>query len=563
MENQEMFGVAQEEPGAETGGESMESMLGQYAAQEIQRGKLVEGTVVSAVEDGWLLDVGYKCEAHLPRKEWSHRALVQDTPEPAVGEKVRVQVVNIVQNEESQLIVSRWRSEFDERWVAVEEALNKSDIVSVRGIRKVKGGLIVDCCGIEGFIPISHLAEEGRGINPGRFVDEDFDVKLLEKDRKKRRLVFSRRMILEEEMTSKRGSFYEDTVPGDVREGTVSSITSFGVFVNLGPVEGLVHNTELSWQRNAKPKDLVKKGDVVKVRVIDINKETNRVSLSMKQLQSDPWDTVTERWQKDSRTTGTVTNLTDFGAFVEIEPGIEGLIHIGDLSWSRIKSPKEVLHKGDSVEVQILEVDPSRRRISLGYKQLHDPWESVPEQFNPGTDVTVKVVRLAEFGAFVELQKGVEGLIHISQLSRQRVEKPEDVLQEKQEVLARILEVDAANRRIRLSLSALQPEEPGTERASDRGSERPVDRGSERGSDRPDRGGDRGDRGGDRGDRGGDRGDRGGDRGDRGGDRGDRGGDRGDRRRRTNEARVQKTAPYPQEDASVTLGDLFGDVLKQ
>lgn len=499
------------DPVIESGSTTMEDMLAEYEAQEIHRGKLVDGVIVEASEDGWLVDVGYKCEGFLPRREWTHRALVEDVPEPSVGDTIRVQVINIIQNEESQLVVSRWRSAFDDRWNAVEEALGKSDVVTVRGLRKVKGGLIVDCCGIEGIIPISHLAEEGRGVNPGRFVDETFEVKLLEKDRKKRRLVFSRRSVLEEEMNYQRDGFYSQVEEGAVLEGTISSITSFGVFVSLGPVEGLVHISELSWQRNAKPKEIVKKGDSVKVKVIGIDRENNRISLSMKQVQADPWETVGERWGKDVLTTGVVTNLTDFGAFVEIEPGIEGLIHIGDLSWTRIKHPKEVLRKGETVDVRILDVDCERKRISLGYKQLHDPWNGVGERYAAGQDVEVKVVRLAEFGAFVELEKGVEGLIHISQLSRQRVEKPEDVLQEGQEVTARILEVNPAERRIRLSLSALQQPDESQEQQQQQA--QPRRHSDEERSERP--------------------------------------------RRRQGEGR-QKEPVLPQEDASVTIGDYLG-----
>ncbi|MCF7936789.1 MAG: S1 RNA-binding domain-containing protein [Synergistales bacterium] len=457
------------------GGESMEQLLDQeemmekYTTQDVHRGMLVDGEVIDTSSDGWLVDVGYKCEGYLPRKEWTHRALVEEVEEPNVGDKIRVQVINVIQNEEAQLTVSRWRSEFDERWSAVEEALAKSDVVTVEGLRKVKGGLIVNCCGIEGFIPISHLAEEGRGVNPARFIGEEFEVKLLEKDRRKRRLVFSRRSVLEEELKYQRDKFYDEVEEGTVLEGTVSSITSFGVFVNLGPIEGLVHISELSWQRNAKPKEIVKKGDTQKVKVIGIDQERDRISLSIKQLQNDPWESVGERWQKDDKTTGTVTNLTDFGAFVEIEPGVEGLVHIGDLSWTRIKHPRDVLRKGQEVEVQILDVDQERRRISLGYKQLHDPWDGVGERYWENQDVDVKVVRLADFGAFVELEKGVEGLIHISQLSRERVDKPGDVLQEGQEVTARILEVKPKERRIRLSLSALQQgEEPKKEQKRDR-----------------------------------------------------------------------------------------------
>jgi small subunit ribosomal protein S1 len=444
----------------DTNEETMESMMEQMGGfEDIHRNKVVEGVVVDARDDGWLVDVGYKCEGFLPQKEWTHRVLVESVKVPAVGDKVRVQVTNISQGEEAQLTLSRWRCEFDERWNRLEEELEKSEIVEVRGLRKVKGGLIVDCFGIEGFIPISHLAEEGRGVNPGRLVDQTFMVKVIERDRRKRRFVLSRRSILEEELGAEREKFYEAVHEGDTVEGEVSSITSFGVFVNLGILEGLVHITELSWQRNAKAKDILSKGDKVQVKVIGIDREKNRISLSIRQNLPDPWESVAERWPKDTETEGPVTNMTEFGAFVEIEPGVEGLIHIGDLSWSRIKHPKEVLKRGQRVKVVILDVDTERKRISLGYKQLNDPWQDIAERFTKDSDVPVKVIRLADFGAFVEIESGVEGLIHISQLSRQRVEKPGDVLRVGQEITARILEVDSNARRIRLSLKALQPEE--------------------------------------------------------------------------------------------------------
>lgn len=438
---------------------TMEEAMQQYDAMgDFHRGKVVEGTVVDTKEDGWLVDVGFKCEGFLPKKEWSHKVLVEETPEPQNGDKVRVQVTNINQGEEAQLSLSRWRCEFDERWNKLEEEAEKNETIMVKGLRKVKGGLIVSCCGIEGFIPISHLTQEGHGVNPGKLLDQEFPVKLIEKDRRKRRLVFSRRSLIEEEMQGVRQAFYEQVHEGDVLEGDVSSITSFGVFVNLGAMEGLVHISELSWQRNAKAKDLVAKGDHVKVKVIGIDKENNRISLSIRQTLDDPWTTVAERWTPGKVTEGTVTNLTEFGAFVEIEPGVEGLIHIGDLSWTRIKHPKEVLKKGQKVEVSILEVDTDRKRISLGYKQLNDPWKDAAEKYQKGMEVPVKVVRIADFGAFVELEEGVEGLIHISQLSTQRVENPKEVLTEGQEVTARVLEVNPTERRIRLSLRPAQEE---------------------------------------------------------------------------------------------------------
>jgi len=447
-------------PSNEGNHESMENFLEKYSVGAFHRGKTVEGTVVAVNDEGWLVDVGFKCEGFLPRNEWSHRSLVEAKEAPSVGDPVRVRVVSLKQGEESQLVVSRWRIEFDERWDAMESSLAEGDVLEVRGLRKVKGGLIVDCCGIEGFVPVSHLAEEGRGVNPSKLVDDTFSVKVLEKDRRKRRIVLSRRALLEEELQVDKQDFFEKTEIGQTMEGVVTSVTSFGAFVNLGPVEGLVHNTELAWGRNVKPKEIVNKGDRVNVRIIGIDPESSRVSLSIKQTQPDPWDDVAARYEEGQVLTGRITNLADFGAFVELEPGVEGLVHIGDISWQRIGHPREVLKKGQKVEAQILSVDGENRRISLGYKQLHDPWKDLGEKYEVDGTYTVKVVRLTDFGAFVELEDGIEGLIHVSQISRKRVEKPGDVVSEGQEVQARIIEIKTGERRIRLSMSALEEPEP-------------------------------------------------------------------------------------------------------
>lgn len=439
--------------------ETMEEMMQQYDVMgDFHRGKVVEGTIVDSSEDGWLVDVGYKCEGFLPRREWTHKVLVEDSAEPENGAKITVQITNMGQGEEAQLGLSRWRCEFDGRWDKLEEELEKNETIDVIGTRKVKGGLIVNAFGLEGFIPISHLAEEGRGVNPGRLVEQSFPVKLIEKDRRKRRLVFSRRSLIESEMAGLREAFYEQVHEGDILEGDVSSITSFGVFVNLGAMEGLVHITELSWQRNAKAKDIVAKGDHIKVKVIGIDQDNNRISLSIRQTLSDPWESVSERWKPGMVTEGFVTNLTEFGAFVEIEPGIEGLIHIGDLSWTRIKHPKEILKKGQKLEVSVIEVDTERKRISLGYKQLNDPWKGIDEKYAKDQEIPVKVVRIVDFGAFVEIEEGIEGLIHISQLSAKRVENPREILSEGQEITARVLEVSPMERRIRLSLRPVNSE---------------------------------------------------------------------------------------------------------
>ena len=439
--------------------ENMGELLDQYGSTvRLRKGQILTGTVVGKNDAGWLVDVGFKCEGVLPEKEYTSHTLIETGPEPKPGDTIEVEVVSVRDGEEAQLTLSRWRHEFDKRWEALEAAIKEGPLMTVRGVSRVKGGLMVDACGLEGFIPVSHLTLAGRGANPSNFVGQNIKVKVLDHDKRKHRLVFSRRELLEEAEAERKARFYERVHEGDVVEGEVNSLTDFGVFVNLGELDGLVHVTELTWKRNVKIRDMFKKGDKVTVKVIGIDKEKDRISLSIKQVSGDPWDTMSERIHKGDVMKGVVTNLTDFGAFVELEPGIEGLIHVGDISWARIKKPRDVLKRGQEVEVLVLEADQEKKRISLGSKQLHDPWADIDKRYVPGQDVQVKVVRLADFGAFVELEEGVEALIHISQLSRKRVEKPADVLQEGQEVTARILEVNPEQRRMRLSLSALEPE---------------------------------------------------------------------------------------------------------
>lgn len=444
---------------AEAHEESMQELLDQYGSTvRLRKGQILTGTVVGKNEAGWLVNVGFKCEGVLPEKEYTNHALIETGPEPKTGDTIEVEVVSVRDGEEAQLQLSRWRHELEKRWDAIEAKIKENPVMEVKGISRVKGGLMVDAGGIEGFMPVSHLTLAGRGANPSNYIGQTLTVKVLDHDKRKHRLVFSRRELLEQAEAERKAKFYDRVHEGDIVEGEVNSITDFGVFVNLGELDGLVHVTELTWKRNVKVRDMFKKGDKVTVKVVGIDREKDRISLSIKQVTGDPWDTMSERIHKGDVLKGIVTNLPDFGAFVELEPGIEGLIHVGDLSWKRIGRPRDVLKKGQEVEVLVLEADQEKRRISLGSKQLHDPWANIEERYTKGQDVPVKVVRLADFGAFVELEEGVEALIHISQISRKRIEKPADVLTEGQEVTARILEVDQANRRMRLSLSALEPE---------------------------------------------------------------------------------------------------------
>lgn len=439
--------------------ETMQEALDQYGDNvHLRRGEIRTGTIISKSDAGFLVDIGFKCEGLLPMKEYTNHSLVESEKEPKPGDPIEVEVVSVRDGEEAQLLLSRWRHEFDKRWNELESKVAESKVMTVKGISRVKGGLMVEYCGLEGFIPISHLTMSGKGANPANYVGQNIKVKILDHDKRKHRLVFSRREMLEEAEAEKKAKFYARVHEGDIIEGEVSSLTDFGVFVNLGELDGLVHLTEITWKRTFKLKDMFKKGDKVTVKVTGIDTEKDRISLSIKQVQGDPWDTATERIHVGDRFTGIVTNLTDFGAFVEIEPGIEGLIHVGDLSWARVKKPRDILKKGQEIDVVILEIDGEKRKISLGHKQLNDPWVDIDKRYHAGQDIPVKVVRLADFGAFVEVEEGVEALIHISQLSRRRIEKPADILHEGDQIVTRILEVNPEQRRMRLSLSALEPE---------------------------------------------------------------------------------------------------------
>ena len=440
---------------------TMEQLMQQYDAEttdKYQRGKIVEGKVIDENEEGWLVDVNYKCEGFLPRREWTTQSLTDNTPMPKIGDTIKVQIMSMGKGDEAQLGLSRWRVVFDECWKAVEEAAEKGETVTVTGIRKVKGGLIASYKGIEGFIPVSQLSETGRGANVDQFVGKEFEAKLVERDRRKRRLVFSRRLIAEEEAKALKDAFFANAEEGSILEGTVVSVPTFGAFVSLGAVEGLVHISELGWKRSGKPSDVVSVGDKVKVKIIKLDKENGKISLSIKQTQPDPWENAAANWPKGTVTEGRVVSLTDFGAFVEIEPGLEGLVHIGDLSWKRVKKASDVLKKGDKVKVSIIDVDMDRKRLSLGYKQLHDPWAEIDEKYKPGQEVPAKIVRLADFGAFAQLEDGIEGLVHISQICGKRIEHPKEAIEIGQEVTARILGVDPVARRIRLSLRTAEEE---------------------------------------------------------------------------------------------------------
>ncbi|GIW29431.1 MAG: 30S ribosomal protein S1 [Meiothermus sp.] len=439
---------------------SMEQALQDAEARlekTVQRGQIVTGTVVFVTNDGVMVDIGARTEAIIPLNQLTEENLPEEELKNLLkpGDTVTAYVVR-ADLENGQVVLSKKRAEADQSWVKIQALYEQGEPVMVQVKEKVKGGLVATIEGIRAFLPASQV-DLKRTPDLDEYVGQSFLVKIIELNRKKGRIILSRRTVLEAEQKAARSQILASLKEGDIVEGQVVEVTEFGVFVALGGVDGLVHRSEITWGRFNHPKDVVQKGQTVKAKVLSVDTERERVNLSMKALTEDPWLTVSEKHPIGSKLTGKVVGLTQFGAFVEVEPGLEGLIHISELSWTkRPKHPGEILKEGQEVEAQVLRIDPEERRLSLGLKQTQpDPWKSLPDRYPPGTPVKGKVTGLTDFGVFVEIEPGIEGLIHVSELAYERVEKPSEMFKKGDEVEAAILQIDPVEQRISLSRKRL------------------------------------------------------------------------------------------------------------
>lgn len=448
------------ETGKEPQAFSMEQALQDAEARlekTVQRGQIVTGTVVFVTNDGVMVDIGARTEAVIPFNQLTEENLSEEELKNLLkpGDTVTAYVVR-ADLENGQVVLSKKRAEADQSWVKIQALYEQGEPVMVQVKEKVKGGLVATIEGLRAFLPASQV-DLKRTPDLDEYVGQSFLVKIIELNRKKGRIILSRRTVLEAEQKAARSQVLASLKEGEVVEGQVVEVTDFGVFVALGGVDGLVHRSEITWGRFNHPKDVVQKGQTVKAKVLSVDTERERVNLSMKALSQDPWLTVSEKYPVGSRLTGRVVGLTQFGAFVEVEPGLEGLIHISELSWTkRPKHPGEILKEGQEVEAQVLRIDPEERRLSLGLKQTQpDPWKSLPDRYPPGTPVKGKVTGLTDFGVFVEIEPGIEGLIHVSELAYERVEKPSEIFKKGDEVEAAILQIDPVEQRISLSRKRL------------------------------------------------------------------------------------------------------------
>jgi small subunit ribosomal protein S1 len=440
---------AAESPG-EAPGEGMGELLDQYAAPApgAPEGEIVDARVIAVTELGVVVDVGSKSEGLIPASEFADK---EGGIPFAVNQTVPVQFAG--EEKEGYVIVSYLRARRKRAWENIEKSYRENQNLTGTIVDRIKGGLVVDL-GIRAFLPASHLE-----VRPTHDLESwkgrEIECRVLKMNRKRGNVVVSRRVILEEELKSRREEAMHKLHEGAVLTGKVKNLTEYGAFVDLGGIDGLLHVTDMTWGRIAHPSEAVQAGQEIEVKVLKFDREKSRVSLGRKQLLPDPWENVPQNYPVGTRVPGRVVGVTDYGAFVEIEPGVEGLVHVSEMSWSKkAKHPSKIVHVNDEVEVVVLDLKPAQRRISLGLKQTQpDPWDTLAEKYPVGTVVSGKVRNLTEFGAFVEIEEGIEGLIHVSDLSwTERVKDPSEVLKKGDTVEAKVLKLDRENRRLSLGI---------------------------------------------------------------------------------------------------------------
>ncbi|HWO57395.1 MAG TPA: 30S ribosomal protein S1 [bacterium] len=422
----------------------MEEMY-QTTISELKEGEVVKGRVQAVGRDVVIVDVGFKSEGAIPITEFSEPLNVK------VGQEIEV-FLEAVEDQEGQLVLSKSKADFLRVWDKIRDAHDQGAIVDGRIVRRIKGGLVVDLFGVEAFLPGSQVALR-QVPDFDSLLNQTLPMKIIKLNKTRRNIVVSRRVVLETERDVMREKVLTQISAGEIRRGRVKNITDFGVFIDLGGVDGLLHITDMSWGRIRHPSEIVSVGDEIDVKILDFDAKTHRISLGLKQLTAHPWENIESKYPVGSRVTGRVVSITDYGAFVELEKGVEGLVHISEMSWTHhVRHPSKLVQVGDTVEAMVLNVDREHQKISLGIKQLEpDPWSTVEQRYPIGTRHEGRVRNLTAFGAFVELEDGIDGLVHISDLSwTRRVQHPSEIMKKGDLVQVVILNIDVENRKISL-----------------------------------------------------------------------------------------------------------------
>jgi small subunit ribosomal protein S1 len=437
-------------------GEDFGQLLDQFEQEQssLQEGEVVRGTVVGISERGVVIDFGYKSEGIVSQAEFMDNGELTVKP----GDEVDVMVKNM-ETGEGFPVLSRADAVRLRAWDDLEKAYEEGKPVKGRVAERIKGGVRVDIDGIAAFLPGSQV-----DVRPIRNLDslrgKEIEARVIKLNRKRSNVVLSRKALLEERNAGRKDETLDQIEEDIIVEGQIKNLTDYGAFVDIGGVDGLLHVTDMSWSRVQTPGELFKVGDTVQVKVLRFDRGRERVSLGYKQLLPDPWESVEERFPLHMRLNGRVASVTDYGAFVELEPGVEGLVHVSEMSWSkRVKHPNKIVNPGDVVDVEVLGVDPKGRRISLGMKQIQEnPWSTLGERYQVGGRVHGKVRNLTDFGAFIEIEDGIDGLVHVSDISwSRRIKHPGELLRKGQPVDAVITAIDPENRRMSLSIKELEP----------------------------------------------------------------------------------------------------------
>ena len=412
----------------------------------IKEGQIVKGTVAATGPSEVMVDIGFKSEGAVSIKEFSDPEAIE------IGQEIEVFLEN-VEDQEGQVVLSKQKADFMRVWDSIKEAHDTGNTVEGRLMRRIKGGIVVDLFGVEAFLPGSQI-DIRQVKNFDQFIGQQFPFKIIKLNKARRNIVVSRRAVLEEERSKLREEIIKVLEEGQVREGVVKNITDFGAFIDLGGVDGLLHITDMSWGRVNHPSELVSIGDRIKVKVLNYDRERERISLGLKQLTTHPWENIEEKYPIDTQIRGKVVSITDYGAFVELEEGIEGLVHISEMSWTQhVRHPSKLVNIGDIVEVMVLKVDSENQKISLGMKQTEDdPWETLDAKYPPGTRLEGTVRSLTNFGAFVEIEDNIDGLVHISDMSwTRRIRQASEMFKKGDEIPVVVTEIDIKRRRISLS----------------------------------------------------------------------------------------------------------------
>jgi small subunit ribosomal protein S1 len=427
------------------------SKLYSQSFKDVKEGEIIKGIIVGIQGENVILDVGFKSEGTIPKEEFTAGEEIK------IGQEVEI-VIESVEDGEGNLVLSKKRADFLRIWQKVVNSYETGEIIQGKILKRIKGGMVVDLVGIEAFLPGSQI-----DIRPVRdfdaFVGQVMDFKVVKINIPTENVVVSHKVLIEEEISDQRKAILDSLDKGQILEGIVKAITDFGVFVDLGGVDGLIHITDLSWGRINHPSEVVKLDEKIKVVVTDFDMEKKRISLSLKQLLPHPWDSIEEKYKIGDKVSGRVVSLTDYGAFIEIEKGIEGLIHISEMSWTlHIKHPSQFVSMGQIVEAVILSLDKDDKKISLGMKQLvPDPWTELMQKYPVGTKHTGIARNLTNFGVFVELEPGVDGLVHISDLSwTKKIRHPGEVVKKGEKIDVVVLSVDTEQRKISLGHKQVQ-----------------------------------------------------------------------------------------------------------